>query len=43
MLKFTFLKMRVSASKICKFDFKFDRKKDKAKYFEMDLNVVQKF
>ena len=34
--------MRVSVTQICKFNAKFDRNKDKAKYFEMDLNVVQK-
>ena len=35
-LKFTFLKMRVSVSEICKFE----RKNDKAKYREMDLRVA---
>ena len=35
--------MQISVGKIYKFDFKFDRKKDKAKYREMILRVVQKF
>ena len=39
--KFAFFKMRVSVGKICKFDFKFERNNDKAKYFEMIFGVAQ--
>ena len=33
--------MQVSVGKIYKFDFKFDRKKDKAKYREMIFRVLK--
>ena len=33
--------MQVSVGKIYKFDFKFDRKRDKAKYREMIFRVLK--
>ena len=33
--------MQISVGKIYKFDFKFDRKKDKAKYREMIFRVLK--
>ena len=39
--KFDIFRVQVSATQICKFDFKFGRKKAKAKYREMILNVLK--
>ena len=39
--KFSIFKVRISATQICKFNTKFDRNKDKAKYREMIFRVLK--
>ena len=39
--KFDIFRVQVSAAQICKFDFKFERKRVKAKYFEMIFGVLK--